>query len=236
MRLGEKKIICIRKSRESWRGFCAFFILFLVLLLISVSIIYFVEKVQPTMIELAKTKGNQMALQAINDAVTDVFSGTTVKYDDIVLLEKKDDGSVSAVQSNLEGINRLKSVITKKIQENIDKNDTATISIPLGTLLGNDFLAGVGPRLKVTYVPYGISKVEFFSDFEDSGINQTRLVINLDVETTVGLLMPTINTSTKVKTTLPVLQTIIVGDVPDSYTNVEREGYDYEDDVLELKD
>ena len=42
------------------------------------------------------------------------------------------------------------------------------------------------------------------------------------------------NKTVEVKTKMPVIQTIIVGDVPDTYTNVERSGDELEDDVLEM--
>ena len=213
MRLGTKKIIYTRKSKESKRKFFAFFIIFLIFLLLSVSGVYFFEKIRPSMISLAKTKGEYIAQNAINDAILNLFSDGKVSYKDIVVLDKKEDGSISAVQSNLEGINYLKAVLSDEIQKNIDKHDTASISVPLGTLLGTDFLAGVGPRFNVKFVPYGIANVGFVTEFEDTGINQTRLVINICAETTVGLLMPTVNTSTKVKITIPVIQTIIVNTV-----------------------
>ena len=46
--------------------------------------------------------------------------------------------------------------------------------------------------------------------------------------------MPAMNKKSTVETTVPIIQTVIVGDIPESYTNVDRDGYQFEDDVLQL--
>ena len=154
--------------------------------------------------------------------------------DDIIILIKNDDGTISAAQSNLAGVNKLKALLIQKIQEDILNTSVTEITIPLGTLLADDIFAGLGPYIHIPLMPYGISTIDFESEFEDSGINQTRLTINLNIKTNIELLIPTAHTSSVVSTTVPVIQTIIVGDVPGSYTNVDREGEAYEDDVLQL--
>jgi len=234
MRLGTRKIIYLRKSKESKKKFFAFFIIMILFITLSVCFSYFLDVIRPAMISLAKTNAKRLTEQAINDAIITVFADDKVSYKDVIVLEKKEDGSITAAKSNLEGVNRLKAVLSNQIQKNINKNDTAVVSLPLGTITGTDILAGVGPRFNVQFVPYGNTSVNFNSKFEETGINQTRLIITLEVDTSVGLLIPTISTSVNVKTEVPVIQTIIVGDVPNSYTNVERSGEAYEDDVLQL--
>ena len=234
MRLGKEKIIYIRKSRQSKKRFS----LLLVVLISSVIIIYlgiyFLEIVRPVIINNAKFKAHRIAQQAINSAIIKLFTENGVSYSDVIEIKRAEDGTVIAAESNLEGINILKSKIIMETQNYISELDTAEIQIPLGAFFGTDILAGVGPRVSLEFMPDGISEVDFISKFEDAGINQTKLSIDLNVSTTVSLLVPGADTNIYVKTTVPVVRTIIVGDVPNSYTNVEREGESYEDDVLEL--
>ena len=70
--------------------------------------------------------------------------------------------------------------------------------------------------------------------FSHEGINQTIFEVEAEVTADVSVFMPTIRTSEKVCAKVPVISAIIVGDVPQSYTNVDRHGEEYEDDVLEL--
>ena len=50
----------------------------------------------------------------------------------------------------------------------------------------------------------------------------------------VDIVMPTGNVSSEIITELPVIQTIIVGKIPDNYVNIDRMGEDYEGDVLDI--
>ncbi len=234
MRLGKEKIIYIRKSRQSKKRFSLLLVVLISSVIIIYSGIYFLEIVRPVIINNAKFKAHRIAQQAINSAIIKLFTENGVSYSDVIEIKRAEDGTVIAAESNLEGINILKSKIIMETQNYISELDTAEIQIPLGAFLGTDILAGVGPMVSLEFMPDGISEVDFISKFEDAGINQTKLSIDLNVSTTVSLLVPGADTNIYVKTTVPVVRTIIVGDVPNSYTNVEREGESYEDDVLEL--
>ena len=186
MRLGKEKIIYIRKSRQSKKRFS----LLLVVLISSVIIIYlgiyFLEIVRPVIINNAKFKAHRIAQQAINSAIIKLFTENGVSYSDVIEIKRAEDGTVIAAESNLEGINILKSKIIMETQNYISELDTAEIQIPLGAFFGTDILAGVGPRVSLEFMPDGISEVDFISKFEDAGINQTKLSIDLNVSTTVS--------------------------------------------------
>lgn len=234
MRLGQRKMIYIRKSRESKKKFFAFFVFVSLIITVTVLLSYFLETLRPIMIELAKNEAKVIANNAVNDAIISEVSQSEIGADDFYTFEKGADGKILAVKYNLEGVNLLKSKLSSKIQENIEKTKYAKVSLPLGTILGTDILAGIGPAFNVEFVPYGIAEIDFSSDFKESGINQTRLTINLSVKTQIGLIMPTAKAKIDVSQNLPVLQTVIVGDVPQSYTNIDREGLDYEGDVMDI--
>ncbi len=233
MRLGNKKIINIRKSRESKKKFLAFFILSGVIISVMLFVSYFLEAIRPMMIEVSKNEAKVLANDAINDAVISIFA-ENLSFEDIYTFEKNGNNDILAVKYNLEKVNLLKSKLSLKIQENIEKTKETRITLPLGTLLGTDILAGMGPKFSVEFMPYGIAQTEFLSEFSDSGINQTRLIINLSVKTSLGLIMPTAKAKIDISQTVPVVQTVIVGDVPESYTNIDREGYEYEGDVMDI--
>ena len=46
--------------------------------------------------------------------------------------------------------------------------------------------------------------------------------------------MPTVSGADTVETEIPVVQTVIVGKVPESYINIDRMGEAYEGDVMDL--
>ncbi|MBO5733935.1 MAG: sporulation protein YunB, partial [Clostridia bacterium] len=121
-----------------------------------------------------------------------------------------------------------------EVTEALNGISESQLSIPLGTLSGTDIFYGVGPRVPIKIVPYGYAVADIETRFYDTGINQTAFEVVAKVHANVSVLMPTIRQSMKITASVPVASAVVVGDVPDSYTNVERHGLDYEDDVLEL--
>lgn len=234
LRLGDKKIIYIRKSRESKKKFSAFLIVLLFVSFLIFGTIYFIEEVRPVMMSVAQSEAQVTAQRSINNAIIDIFAKNSVSYEDVLVIEKETDGSVSAVKSNFESVNKLKAELSNKIQNYISAIEKIEVHIPMGTLMGSDIFSGVGPRFGVDFVPSGVVEVDFESKFEDAGINQTRLTIELNVKTKIGLVMPSVTTGIEAETKVPVIQTVIVGDVPQSYTNVERTGEDFEEDLMNL--
>ena len=220
MRLGSKKRIYIRSSHVSKRKFsCVLLFILISFLLISMALC-FIKTIRPVMTELAKSKVRFLAADIIDETVSEFFQTENITYSDIISIEKDESEKICAVRSNLVGVSHLKAKIALAIQQKIANLPDTTLSIPVGSLSGCEFLAGVGPKIKITLMPYGDSQAEFLSSFESAGINQTRLCINLHIKTNLALLMPTVHTACEIEDTVPVLQTIIVGEIPDTYLNV----------------
>lgn len=234
MRLGEKRIICMRGGRSRKRKLSVLPLVLLVVTIIVYTGISFFKTARSVMIDNAKTEAHRIAQKAINDAVLNVFASSGISYEEIVVLKRADDGKIVAAESNLSGVARLKTEITKEIQSYISNLNGAEVRIPLGAFFGTDLFAGSGPIVTLEFMPDAVTNVDFVSEFENGGINQTRLTVELDVKTKVGMIMPGADTYVTVRTNVPIIQTVIVGEVPQSYTNVERDGYEFEDDVLEL--
>jgi flavoprotein len=61
--------------------------------------------------------------------------------------------------------------------------------------------------------PAGTVNVDFYTDFQAAGINQTRLKIYLVAKTDVQIIAPLASNKVDVITHIPVSETIIVNDV-----------------------
>ena len=236
MRLGEKKILYIRKSGMEKRRISVLVIVIISVIMLIFAGVYFVETVKPVILSNAKSKAHRIAQRAVNDAVCTLFAESAVKSSDVITLVKDSDGKIVAAESNLEGVNLLKARLVTEIQNNILGIDSAEISMPLGAFFGSNIFAGLGPEISLAFMPDGIAEVEFDSKFEDSGINQTKLSVDLKVKTTVGLLIPGMSTDVDVFSTVPIVRTVIAGDVPDSHTYVERDNSEHQEDIFNLLD
>ena len=128
--------------------------------------------------------------------------------------------------------NRLQADITGDILQRMSGVSDTELAIPLGTLTGSALLAGRGPRFKVKMQTVGSCSAHFENAFDHAGINQTTHSILLYVDVSVTILLPGFSTYTKVSNAFSVAETVIVGDVPDTYTYFDS-GNDLMEDAYE---
>ncbi len=232
MRLGAKRHIYFRTNRGGRKKISGFLLFLLVLSLLFAGGAYFVKVMRPLMAGLAENQSHIAAEQAIHRVAEDLFADS--RYTDFITLTRAEDGTVSAAETNVQSVNRLKAAAAVQIQEQLSALGETTIGVPLGSTTGIGLLTGLGPYLPVRILPYGNILVDFKSTFTAAGINQTHLEISLHAKASIGTVMPTVTAADTVETEIPVVQTVIVGKVPESYINIDRMGEAYEGDVMDL--
>ena len=182
---------------------------------------------------LAVTRVSNMVGRVVMEAVSDAVNSGEIQYNDLISLEKDADGGIAALQSNMAEFNRLQSAITKDILDRLGQVSEMDLTIPLGTLTGSALLVGRGPSLSVRMQSLGSCSAHFENQFDQAGINQTTHRILLCVDVSMSILLPGFRTSTRVSNAFSVAETVIVGDVPGSYTYfdsgnpIEQDAFDY---------
>ena len=182
---------------------------------------------------LAVTRVSNMVGRVVMEAVSDAVNSGEIQYNDLISLEKDADGGIAALQSNMAEFNRLQSAITKDILDRLGQVSEMDLTIPLGTLTGSALLVGRGPSLSVRMQSLGSCSAHFENQFDQAGINQTTHRILLCVDVSMSILLPGFRTSTQVSNAFSVAETVIVGDVPGSYTYfdsgnpIEQDAFDY---------
>ena len=146
-----------------------------------------------------------------------------IDYSDLIYTKLDSQGKISMIQSNTILMNQVASDVALEIQNELKQVKSTTSYIPIGTALKSPILAKYGPQLKVSIEPIGTVSVDFKTKFESAGINQTRHTIYLDAKTQVKVVIPLTTSTKEVKSQIPICETIIVGDVPQSYVNVPEE-------------
>ena len=160
-----------------------------------------------------------IAVNVINSAVADVMrSGIT--YEDLIKVRINGEGQVTMFQANTIRMNELATQTALQAQEKLQDVRNKVIYIPLGAAFGINFLAGSGPRIPVRIVPVGAVSTQFVTEFESAGINQTRHKILLAVKTTVRMVIPTGTKLVDLNSNIAIAESIIVGQVPDSFVDV----------------
>ena len=131
------------------------------------------------------------------------------------------DGSVAAISANTPAINSVKTAITNKAQENIDRlSHTQGIGTRLGSLTGLVMLTDAGPEIHFTVDSTQTVSCEFESSFESAGLNQTVQHISMTVHVELLVYNPfRIEQTISTASSFEIAQTVIVGAVP-SYSGV----------------
>ena len=189
------------------------------ILLITLVVLYFGLRSQYGSVvrSLAETQVQNSTSDLINDAIDQQITSGNIQYDRIVYFEKDLNGKITALKTNMSEVNRLKTSILNTINREILALDTADLGIPIGSLILPEFLSGRGPYIPIHIMSIRNSEATFTSNFSEAGINQTlqQLVMEIRVDVTVLVLGST--DSFTVTSQVVVAETIIVGDVPDTF-------------------
>lgn len=181
---------------------------------------------------LAVTRVSNLVGRVVTEAVSDAINSGEIRYDNLISLEKDASGGITALQSNMAEFNRLQSAITQDVLSRLDQVLDTDLNIPVGTLTGSALLVGRGPGISIRMQSVGSCSAHFENQFDQAGINQTTHRILLCVDVSMSILLPGFRTSTQVSNAFSVAETVIVGDVPDSYTYFDS-GNPIQDDAFD---
>ena len=181
------------------------------------ALLLFRDRYRDAIRELARTQVTNTTSDLINDAIDGQIELGNIQYDRIVYFEKDLNGRITALKTNMREVNRLKTNILNLINDEILAMDTSHLGVPLGSLFLPEFLSGRGPSIPVQIISIRNSDASFASAFTEAGINQTMHQLSLEVLVDVSVLVLGETDSFAVSSHVVVAETVIVGDVPDTY-------------------
>lgn len=167
--------------------------------------------------DLAQTQVKNTTSDLTNDAIAKQIAAGNIQYDRIVFFEKDLNGRITALKTNMSEVNRLKTDILNIINDEILALDHSDIGIPMGSLFFPELLSGKGPTIPVHILSIRNSDANFVSHFSQAGINQTQHRLNMEVCIDVAVLVLGQTSSFTTSSEVVVAETIIVGDVPQTY-------------------
>lgn len=167
--------------------------------------------------ELAETQVKNTTSDLTNDAIAKQIADGIIQYDRIVYFEKDLDGRITALKTNMSEVNRLKTDILNIINDEILALDTSDIGVPLGSFFLPELLSGKGPVIPVHILSIRNSDATFLSNFSQAGINQTLHQLTMLVSVDVAILVLGQTDSFTIASEVVVAETVIVGDVPNTY-------------------
>lgn len=193
------------------------FIIIVVIILIFIFSFSFIKKLEPGFWSGVEAYVTYRTEKAVNKSVIDVLEN--ISYDDLVNLNSLNSGEVSALRVNTVKMNILKSELSNKITEDIMQCENEEIVLKLGSIYKSPLFSGLGPDVRIKIHPENQTIIKFKDSFTQSGINQVKHTIYLDVTVNLTITTSMSKKTSQFNTTIPISDTIIVGTVPKYYGN-----------------
>jgi sporulation protein YunB len=188
-----------------------------VVFLFLVILFYKIDRdIRPVLFAATNAEVKIMATETINKIVKDELS-QSVKYSDFVSVRTDKNGDISSIDLNTVEMNKFGSQRALKVQEQLKSQGDRGVSIPLGVITNSTLLSYYGPRMNIKVLPVGYVTCDFKSELQSAGINQTRYMVYIKVDTNMQVLIPLGKENMNVASTIPIAETLIVGKVPDYY-------------------
>ncbi len=193
---------------------------FIISLLLICVIIFTETNVRPIMLEVAINDAQAVNERIINKAVYDALQSEKVDFSTLININYDETSNVKSVATDSVYLSKLKLVILKNIVNGFKDLDIDSIEIRLGSFIDNEFTYGRGPSIKFNYEMTNTVDCEYKSSFISTGINQSKHNFAIVFTTDVAIITPLFNTSTTFKSEVLLNEMVIVGQVPENYTNI----------------
>ena len=204
-----------------------FFSIFIIILIAFFTFYSVFKSINPVFERLCIEKAREIGTYIMNDASNKILNNTD--YKNIVSIEENDGNKV--LKTDVVVINKIASDIALEAEKHFDELEKDTIKIPIGALSGIKLLSGSGPNINVTVISAGNILTEIKNEFEAKGINQTVYRIYLELTCKVSIVTQYKTIEDEIVNQVLLVESVIVGDVPQSYYNLEGIG---EDNVMEV--
>ena len=179
-------------------------------------------KLRPVLETTATTKATNLMVQAIDAAVDNCLQENDMSYRVFVTLGTDTAGKVTSITTNTVANSRFKRQVVGAVSRQLGAMSSEELGIPLGTLSGQPLLSGAGPRVRVKVDSVGEVTAGYSNTFTSAGVNQTLHRVCLDITATVYLFLPGEILPVSVSSSVCVAETVIVGETPDTYLNLEK--------------
>jgi len=172
--------------------------------------------------EITRAEASRITTDTVNEIANKYLSENGDLYSNILVKDISSTGSISSINTDIEKINKLQTEMAGAILEGLSESDGIKVKVPFGNILGLPILLNIGPKIEYKLAPVSNVHVRFEDSFKSAGINQTQFSVNLIVDTEVLYALSAYQSVINTTSTIPVVQLVLVGDIPDNYANIQR--------------
>lgn len=154
------------------------------------------------------------------------------KYNDFSEISYDENKNVKFINYNIINLNKVCSDIAEQVQQSLIDTRSSSFQIALGSFTGFKILSGRGPRISVKISNIGNIETKIQSYFYASGINQTVHRIYLELKCNCIILTPYSTIEEQITNQIILAETVIVGEIPETYYHIDSLSSDNLLDVL----
>lgn len=158
---------------------------------------------------------------AISDAAAESLLSNTVGYSGFVDVATDANGRVSSLSIKAAESSEFKARFISCLCRHLELIEAQDLAVPLGNLSGILWFSALGPDIRVMVRSIGDVSAEYENEFTGVGVNQTRHAVYLRVSVTIQLMIPGDIIPVTAEERVCIAETVIVGEVPDSYLNLQ---------------
>ncbi len=189
-----------------------------------IAVISFDLLIRPVVTKIAEYRVNNYVMAIINESIYEHLNNK--QYDDIVQISSDSENNIQGISVDMQAVTSLKSSLAVEISQKIEDIINDPLEIPLGTLLDSQLFMGRGPEIAIYITPTSYLNSTIYEQFESVGLNQSLYSVYIDFKVSVNLTLPGITSQIDVINDACVASTVVVGEVPDAYTEVHGDSSD----------
>lgn len=178
--------------------------------------------IEPNMEEIGKLRAKVLVTKMVTKAINDQFQKES-DAEKLIIRKTNDKGELEMIQADTKAINLLITEISKELQEEYASMKEDIVKVPIGSLLDSKVLSQTWPCMKMKVVPLSVSGMDFKTEFETQGINQTKYKVYITLKSEVKMLAPFSAKTFHTSSTILLAEAVIIGNVPQSYVEVPKE-------------
>lgn len=212
-----------KKFRPYRRGIPPIIVPILIALGLSAGFFRLVSlELRPIIETVAVSQSTNLISELVSGAVDECLSERQMGYSDFITMETAPNGKVLSLTGRPGESSSFKRLVTERIAARLNNISLGELDIPIGNLTGSIFLTGFGPEIRVKVYSIGEVTATYSNSFSAAGVNQTHHGVYLNIAVTIHLLIPGEIIPVTVTDQICVAETIILGDVPNTYIHLEK--------------
>lgn len=120
-------------------------IIVMVTLILGGYFVYLDRKIVPMVLAIGELKAQEMITRVINESIRKVLR-QDIGYKDLISIKEDSEGNIVMMQADTFMMNSIASDVALTIQDHLGQTGEATERIPLGNIIGSQFLHNADPE------------------------------------------------------------------------------------------